>query len=722
MVIIGLVGYSSDPFYTEARQRIDGTRYFTIRKYYGGLGTLLETQVLGAELSTGSQDVVVSSWQGYALEGGQVRAVQAQSVPYAIPSGYGFRGWDYVINNSYAYSRTVLDELGRPLTVTAPDGAGSEYSYADGYSNNNLPFLQTTVTDAEGHATVTTTDIWGRSVMVDAPDGPSVSYTYDVADRLVGVTYGTATTMLQYDLAGRKTQMTDPDMGIWYYRYNALGELVRQTDARGQRICLYYDDLGRLTGKHYRTDNDCPSSPTLNVGYIYDQGTNGVGQRTRMDYGAGSYTTWSYDARGRLQYETQVIDGSGIFQTQYAYNSADLPVWMRYPANNTGEQGEIVNYTYNTQMLLDQVTGTDTYVDDTWYDAAGRVTLRELGSNYTLGQSYAYYPWTQQGGRLQSLQSGLPADPDSLQSLSYSYDSVGNVETISDFGATSNPSDPQLQTFGYDALDRLINAQATNGETNGRYPQQSYDYNDTTGNMATNAGMSYAYTYPNAPAGVAPAHGVRQVTGGPVFNGTVTIRARRGTGCTTLPEMKLYINGTLRQQWTVTNKSSYSNYSVATGVTADAQVDVVFSNATSGCTLQVDYVTIPTATGTRTVQAESGGTIFDRGTEAGAPGANAFDGVNLLNGAELMSETGSLRFVVGLNALAAGYDANGNMTLRLKDGARYFLAYDAESRMTSVSGTVSASFAYNGDGQRGAPASTPSSPRTLVAISSGRAG
>jgi YD repeat-containing protein len=99
-------------------------------------------------------------------------------------------------------------------------------------------------------------------------------------------------------------------------------------------------------------------------------------------------------------------------------------------------------------------------------------------------------------------------------------------------------------------------------------------------------------------------------------------------------------------------------------------------------------------------QFESGGTIFDRGAETGAPGANAFDGVNVINGAELMTENGSLRFVVGLNALAAGYDANGNMTLRLKDGARYFLAYDAENRLTSVSGTVSASFAYNGDGQR----------------------
>ena len=69
-----------------------------------------------------------------------------------------------------------------------------------------------------------------------------------------------------------------------------------------------------------------------------------------------------------------------------------------------------------------------------------------------------------------------------------------------------------------------------------------------------------------------------------------------------------------------------------------------------------------------------------------------------------MTETGSLRFVVGLKALAAGYDACdckdpnrfGNKTLRLKDGARYFLAYDAENRLTTVSGTVSASFVYYG--------------------------
>ncbi len=40
-----------------------------------------------------------------------------------------------------------------------------------------------------------------------------------------------------------------------------------QTDARGQLICLYYDPLNRLLGKHYRPDDSCPTSPTYYVSY-----------------------------------------------------------------------------------------------------------------------------------------------------------------------------------------------------------------------------------------------------------------------------------------------------------------------------------------------------------------------------------------------------------------------------------------------------------------------
>jgi RHS repeat-associated protein len=131
--------------------------------------------------------------------------------------------------------------------------------------------------------------------------------------------------------------------------------------------------------------------------------------------------------------------------------------------------------------------GTDTYVDDTWYDAAGRITLRELGNSYTLGQSYVYYPWTQQGGRLHSLQSGLPADQDSLQSLSYVYDEVGNVQSITD----TNAGGTQTQTFTYDDLDRLSSAVASGG-TGGTYNLQNYDY-DTQGRLEINGTVTNYY-------------------------------------------------------------------------------------------------------------------------------------------------------------------------------------------------------------------------------------
>jgi YD repeat-containing protein len=46
------------------------------------------------------------------------------------------------------------------------------------------------------------------------------------------------------------------------------------------------------------------------------------------------------------------------------------------------------------------------------------------------------------------------------------------------------------------------------------------------------------------------------------------------------------------------------------------------------------------------------------------------------------------------------YDANGNQTTRKVGSNTYNLAYDAENRLTSVSGAASATFVYDGDGNR----------------------
>jgi YD repeat-containing protein len=312
--------------------------------------------------------------------------------------------------------------LGRTLTNRATDGATTSYLYWKGYVSN-VPYLNTTVTNPRGYDTTTQSDIWGRAVYVTPPTGPGVGYAYDAADRLITTARGGSTTQLSYDFGGRKTGMNDPDMGVWHYTYDALGNLLTQTDARNNGGCVTtigYDLLNRLTGKTY--SGNCGATTTA-VTYTYDQGTNGIGRRIGMSDGSGG-TGWAYDSRGRLVAETKTVNGTngGTFRTEWGYNSADLVSWMKYPQNNAnGTNGEVVNFTYLPQMLLDRVySSTSTYVNNTDYDAAGQVDLRDLGLNGitpVMQVDYSYYLWTDVNGqgRLKQITSGISGSPTSLQ-------------------------------------------------------------------------------------------------------------------------------------------------------------------------------------------------------------------------------------------------------------------------------------------------------------------
>ena len=41
---------------------------------------------------------------------------------------------------------------------------------------------------------------------------------------------GGAATGTAYDQAGRVTEVTDPEGGVWQYAYDAVGNLISQTD------------------------------------------------------------------------------------------------------------------------------------------------------------------------------------------------------------------------------------------------------------------------------------------------------------------------------------------------------------------------------------------------------------------------------------------------------------------------------------------------------------
>jgi RHS repeat-associated protein len=121
----------------------------------------------------------------------------------------------------------------------------------------------------------------------------------------------------------------------------------------------------------------------------------------------------------------------------------------------------------------------DAYLTGATYNATGQ-PLRQTWGN-TRQTSYAYEPDTL---RLQHLQ--VSGD---LLDLGYTYDDVGNIRTLTD---VSNAG--QVQTFTYDARDRLLTAQ-TDAVGQGQYTE-TYGY-DWMGNIITRTvgGEAIDYTY-----------------------------------------------------------------------------------------------------------------------------------------------------------------------------------------------------------------------------------
>ena len=525
----------------------------TGRKIYDGLGRLIQTQQGNVTLPVGTRDVVVD------YEYNSLNQVTRQSVPVDIALYEGV-GAIYRKQVGSPGTTNSYDLLGRLQTVTAPDNTQKSFSYgvetaqtiqkasANHYQpfSEWLSFTQTTETvtcDGQQVQLVNRIyqNVWGQSVAVRSALPPYVYYRYDPAGNLLDALSwdGTTTytensqnyaqgnaTSIGYDLAGRKVSMTDADMGSWSYTYDAAGNLARQKDAKSQATCLYYDVLNCLKGKNYQGNTACPADPGsgYTVVFTYDllnANNNGKGRRTGMTDASGN-TVWEYDLRGRLIHEARtIIDfqdpanqqddlSLGTYHTYWSYNPDDSVRQMVYP------NGETVNYAYNSQGLIGQVYSvqdvTDTtrfYVSATDYNAGGQAINRTFGNG--INQTFTYYPWTQQGGRLQNLlaqRSGVPT----YQNLSLTYDEVGNVKQLADGVAN------ETLNFTYDNLNRLDLA-------SGAYSEDPA-YSALNGNISNRNGTTYTY------GDSAHAHAVTSTSNGRSFgydlNGNMTTRTIPG--------------------------------------------------------------------------------------------------------------------------------------------------------------------------------------------------
>ncbi|HEY9087081.1 MAG TPA: hypothetical protein VIO36_02850, partial [Anaerolineaceae bacterium] len=461
------------------QQRIDAGTILDIDRHYDGVGQLrwsiindavLEDNECGPDADADADVCDVRVDYTYDALG----RVIDQTTPYSNPANVG-------------HTLTTYDGRGRVLQVIAADGTTTRTAYTLELHDGEAHAV-TRVSDDQDQVTTQVSDARGRLVAVIAPESLlSSAYAYDEAGQLTAATVGGATTQISYDLGGRKTGMLDADMGAWSYAYDALGNLKEQTDARGCIVSLYYDGLNRLNTRVYA--GACAGMRS--VYYHYDRylsshyraelEQNMVGRRTEMSDASG-LTTWYYDERGQAIGEYRQVSGVGLFAAAWDYNDAGLVSQMWYPGGSQGQLGEAVTYTYRKQQALNTITGLDSYVTGSSYDAAGRLRQRNLGSSTRMVTSREYQPWSS-GGRLYRLGAGNLDTPEAFFYLQYSYDPVGNITAIDD---QANPS--LTQSFTYDELDRLVTASATGS---GNY-SESYSY-DANGRLATKAGVTYTY-------------------------------------------------------------------------------------------------------------------------------------------------------------------------------------------------------------------------------------
>ena len=331
---------------------------------------------------------------------------------------------------AYAY-----DAAGRLASVTDPAGAATAYSYGSAAQ---------TVKSAGGRSVTTTTTAAGQVTSQTLGNGGAVAYTYDGHRNVLTATNAVGTVTFTYDAADRITGVTYPSGLSLTYTYDAGGRLTRRADGGGFATSYAYDAAGRLAAV---TD---AGGATL-ITYAYDA----VGQVIRATAGNGTSADYTYDRAGNVASVVNRAAGGAVQSSfAYTYGPANRVATMTTAAGTTA-------YGYDGLGQLTRVAlpggRTITYA----YDAAGnRTSVTDSAAATTAYAANALNQITAAG------------------SATFTYDADGNLLTRTDAAGTT--------TYGYDGLNQLVSVAGPTGTTAYAYDALGNRVSQTVNGTTTN--------------------------------------------------------------------------------------------------------------------------------------------------------------------------------------------------------------------------------------------
>ncbi len=487
-----------------------------VRQYFDSLNRVVEVRSNAfRQNASNQQQIVVSSL--YNARGQMVRETVPAFDGISVDSTtYEYDALGRTTMKSQPSSSTLNPQMythyqhaGLTTTVQVNDSAMPPASCSQTVNtplNNDLCMQRTyasngwllSSTDAHGSEMGYWYDGKGNPVLIEGP--------HETA------TQGNLTTAT-YNNLGHRTQMNDPNMGLWTYTYNGMGEVLTQTDAKQQTTTFIYDQLGRLTQR--------------SIGITADVELGGISD------------VWEYDdvgLNGLLISETRtqgMRDGAGVqFNTDttmktYAYDSYQRPIGysVRINPHTYGTQGNIPIYAlapvYTMSMEYDKYFGrvkSMTYPGEalreyTVYEINGHVLRQGDSNDYdsggfwrrvdsmspinqvvmeTLGngtdQMYHYNPRTFQ---MEGTDIGLG---NGNHQHNYTHDLYGNLITQQQIA----PLTPTVtETFEYDHLMRLTSSHRDLPGMSGEEITYAYD---RLGNIRNKGDYASEYRYLNQTA------------------------------------------------------------------------------------------------------------------------------------------------------------------------------------------------------------------------------
>lgn len=450
---------------------------------------------------------------------------------------------------AYWTRTTSFDVLNRPETTITPDDVHGDQTTTTSYAG-----LTATVQDPKGRISETTRNAQGWTISnirnkqtdTSVADYSAVTYEYDAIGNLTKTTAAGVETTLAYDLRGRKTSMTDADMGTWKYRYNIFGELIWQKDNNSQIVTMTYDDLGRMI-----TRTEAEGTTT----WTYDTSPNhGIGKLHTVNTPTTYAETYSYDSLGRPSSIIRSLNSTD-YEFQTTYDSSGRPLKTTYPVTGVGSNRLATGSIYNAYGYLKEIrawaagnTSIPTgqlYWRADHYSASGRLDGESYGNG--LANDRVYSDVT---GRLirATIDAGtVTSGPFGVQDLNYTYDQVGNVTRRYD-NATGFVRDEYFSdtsgSNGYDGLDRLKVHRISGGAT------VNVTYNQL-GNITAKSDVgAYGYTGPR-PHAVASAgtHTYTYDANGNMLTDVVAGTAVREHGWTSFNQLKWVKAGNLSSEF-----------------------------------------------------------------------------------------------------------------------------------------------------------------------------